>query len=183
VTLETLRSSFVAEALAEADRTRHTAHAERRARLDEARRQAREIVAEGRRSGERDAAVEVGQRCVRARRDARRMALAARAEVLEEFHRRAVEAAQALREGPGYAGLLDRLAAAARAQLGPAAQLEIDPPAGGGVVARAGTLLVDYTLPALAERCIAALGPDLQRLWAEPGGAAGSPGDRREGTS
>ncbi len=83
----------------------------------------------------------------------------------EELRRRARTAVLALRDDPGYPELLERLAAACRRDLGEQAQLEIDPPEAGGVRARAGTRRVDYTLIALAERCVEELGPRLRRLW------------------
>ncbi len=71
----------------------------------------------------------------------------------------------ALRSAPGYDELLDRLAAAARRDLGDDASVERDPPDAGGVRAQAGTRSVDYTLPALAARWIDELGSSVRRLW------------------
>ena len=70
-----------------------------------------------------------------------------------------------LRQADGYPALLERLARAARDQLGPDADVEVDPPGLGGVIGRAGRTSVDYTLPALVDRSIAALGDELERLW------------------
>jgi len=85
--------------------------------------------------------------------------------VLEEARARAREAALGLRENPGYPELLERLKRTAIAQLGSEAELEIDPPSVGGVIARAGSVRVDYTLPALAERELEALDGELEGLW------------------
>ena len=112
---------------------------------------------EGRIAGAREAAVQ--------RSFAHLQVLAAQREVYEEFCRRARAAALALREEPEYPALLDRLAEAARRELGERAEIERDPLADGGVVARDGTRSVDYTLPALADLAIAELGPHVRKLW------------------
>jgi hypothetical protein len=91
--------------------------------------------------------------------------LAARGAAYQELRQRAGTAVLELRHEAGYADLLARLSAAARRDLGDDADLEVDPPDAGGVRARARTRLVDYTLPALAARCMDALGPRLRRLW------------------
>jgi hypothetical protein len=70
----------------------------------------------------------------------------------------------ALRDDPGYAALVGALTELARHQLGPAATVSVDKEA-GGVVARAGSRSVDYRLPVVADRCLAALGPELEALW------------------
>jgi vacuolar-type H+-ATPase subunit E/Vma4 len=85
--------------------------------------------------------------------------------VLEEVRARAREAAVRLREDPRYPELLERLKRIAIAQLGNEAELEVDPSGVGGVIAHAGSVRVDYTLPALAERALEALDGELERLW------------------
>jgi vacuolar-type H+-ATPase subunit E/Vma4 len=70
-----------------------------------------------------------------------------------------------LHEQPDYPALLERLSAAARSQLGDDAELVVDPPGRGGVIARRGEASVDYTLAAMADRVIDDLGADLERLW------------------
>jgi vacuolar-type H+-ATPase subunit H len=91
--------------------------------------------------------------------------LAAQNAAYEELRRRARIEVMAVRDEPGYRELLERLSAAARRDLGDGAELEIDPPGLGGVLARAGSRRVDYTLPALAERCVQDLSPALAQLW------------------
>jgi hypothetical protein len=71
----------------------------------------------------------------------------------------------ALRDDPGYPALIDRLERLAREQLGPAAEIERDPPLMGGVLGRAGGQHVDYTLPAISERHLQAMGAEVERLW------------------
>jgi vacuolar-type H+-ATPase subunit E/Vma4 len=103
---------------------------------------------------------------VRARRRVRSLVLTTKRELYDELRRQALEAAQALRQDPRYPALLERLSAAARAQLGDAAVLEVDPPNRGGVRASSGARHVDYTLDALVERCLDRLGGSLEQLWA-----------------
>lgn len=165
MTLEIVRDSLLADARAAAERVRSEAEAEASERLAQARRDADALVAAAREQGAaegRHAAVvdEAGAR-VRARGEV----LAARREVYDELRRAAREALLGLREATDYGDLLERLEAAARRDLGPAAEVEIDPPDAGGVRAIAGSRRVDYTLATLADRCIDDLGPALRRLW------------------
>src|ERR1035437_5695471 len=88
----------------------------------------------------------------------------------------------ALRGGRGYPELLQRLAAAARRDLGEDAEVEIDPPGLGGVRARAGSRRVDYTLASLADRRVEDLGPLLARRWGG-GGRATEAGGRSRGSA
>jgi hypothetical protein len=97
---------------------------------------------------------------------ARMAVLAARGDAYAELRRRARTAALTLRADSGYPQLLERLSAAARAELGPGAELEVDPAGAGGVRARRGSRRVDHTLPTLADRCVDALGAEAARLWA-----------------
>lgn len=76
------------------------------------------------------------------------------------------EAFLSLREEASYASLLDRLAELAQAQLGPEAEITRDPVSVGGVVATDGSRLVDYTLPALADRALDALADQVSQVWA-----------------
>jgi vacuolar-type H+-ATPase subunit E/Vma4 len=129
-----------------------------RAEAEEMRRHARE---EGRRAGE----VENARAQALARRRARTVVLAARRESYETLRAQARVGALALRGSPRYPALLDRLAAAARSQLGGEAELELDPREVGGVRARAAGRSVDYTLVLLVDRCVDALGGRLEELW------------------
>jgi vacuolar-type H+-ATPase subunit E/Vma4 len=165
VNVEPLRASLLASVAAETARSRADARQEGELRLGEAARRAEELVARARSLGESDAGPEVARRRLRARRRARALTLAARREVYEELRREAVAAALSLRGTEPYPALLERLAAAAREQLGGEATLELDPPEQGGVIASSGERRVDYTLPALVDRCLAGSGMELRRLW------------------
>jgi hypothetical protein len=164
VNVERLRASFLAQAAEDAERTIAAAEEERRARLTEARHEAAEIVASARAAGEADARLEAAATTAAARRRARSVALAARLELYEELRRQALAAAAQLQTKPSYAGWLQRLEEAARADLGADTVLELDR-GRGGVVVRAGSRLVDYSLPALVDRCVGALRERVEELW------------------
>jgi vacuolar-type H+-ATPase subunit E/Vma4 len=115
--------------------------------------------AEGIAVAEREAAREQAL----ARREQRALLLAGRRQVYEELQAALGAAVQDLRNEPGYPALLQRLAAAAREQLGDDATIELDAP-GGGVRASKGPRHVDYTLDALGARALERLAPDLEKL-------------------
>jgi vacuolar-type H+-ATPase subunit E/Vma4 len=165
MTLETARDALLADARATANDARAEAQAAAAGRLDAARREADAIVARAREQGDAEGrergALEEGV----ARTLARMEVLAARREAYEELRRQARAAVLRLRDDPGYPQLLDRLAAAARRDLGDDALLERDPGDAGGVRASRGSRRVDHTLVALADRCVDDLGVALQRLW------------------
>jgi len=165
VNLDRLRASFLEQVRAEAERAAAAAEKEHSARLSDAQREARRLVAEARAAGTTDAAGETARIEAAARRHARGLVFNARRELYEDLQATALQEARSLRGEERYAALLDRLIAAAGAQLGTGAELEVDPAENGGVIARKGPRLVDYTLPALTGRCIAALGPRAEELW------------------
>ena len=166
VAADPLRSVLLEESTAEADRVLARADELAEAKLAEAEEQGRALVEQARREGLAAAAIVGAHEEAGARRRARAVVLGARRELYEELGRRARVEAHGLRRDPGYAALLDRLSAAARAQLGPEAVLEVDPPEAGGVRAASGARHVDYTLDALVDRALAGLGSGLERLWA-----------------
>jgi vacuolar-type H+-ATPase subunit E/Vma4 len=163
--LDPLRDALLAET--EADARRHLAEVEAECvrTVAEAEREAHELAAQGRREGEQAAARAAVRRHATAARRAREIRLRAQQEQVEELTRRSREAVLRLREDSRYPELLERLARAAREQLGPDTELELDPPKRGGVVGRKGAASVDYTLPVLVERAIASLGDELEELW------------------
>jgi vacuolar-type H+-ATPase subunit E/Vma4 len=165
VNLEPLRVALRAETEAEV-RERLAAVDGRCARtLAEAEAKAHALARAGRQEGERAAAKEATRRRATATRRARELRLRAQNRQVEELQLRSREAVLRLQEDSSYPALLDRLARMAREQLGPGAEVEVDPPALGGVIGRKGRVSVDYTLPALADRVIASLGNELERLW------------------
>ena len=158
VALQAETDAEVQERLAEVDATCART-------LTEAEARAHELAREGRHEGEVAAAKEATRRRATATRRARELRLRAQSRQVEELQRRSREAVLLLREDSRYPELLDCLARMARGQLGPDAELEVDPPGLGGVIGRKERVSVDYTLPALADRAIASLGDELERLW------------------
>jgi vacuolar-type H+-ATPase subunit E/Vma4 len=160
MTLEPLRASLLAQAHAEARSLVDAAGREADRCRAGARAEAAELVRQA--TADRDVAARGARdaRLRRARQEARAIVLRARRDARDELRAAARSAAAGLRGEPG---LGDRLAALAREQLGPEAELM--EPAEGGMVARSGERLVDYSLPAMVDRCLAELGPELEELW------------------
>ena len=163
--LEPLRAAFIAEASADEARRREEVDRTCDHRLAEARTRAHALVAKSRFEGEQLAAREARRRLGAASRRRRELQLAAQRVLVDELRLRAREEALAARGEPRYRDLLERLASTARSQLGEAAEVELDTPGTGGVVARAGDRSVDYTLPTLVDRAIASMDVELERLW------------------
>ena len=105
----------------------------------------------------------------RRRRDVRATLLAAQRGAYEELREQVRAAVSALRDEPGYGLLLEPLSRSARQAAGPAHTLTEDP--AGGVVARAPGVVVDCSLPRLADAAVEALGAEADWLW--------TPGRRR----
>jgi len=160
VNLEPLRVALRAETEAEVRERLTAVDAECARTLAEAEARAHELAREGRHEGE-----EAARRCATATRRARELRLRAQSRQVEELQVRSRAAVLRLQEDSRYPALLDRLARTAREQLGPDAEVEVDPPGLGGVIGRKGRVSVDYTLPALADRAIASLGDELEGLW------------------
>ncbi|HEY7011111.1 MAG TPA: V-type ATP synthase subunit E family protein [Streptosporangiaceae bacterium] len=142
--------------------------------LADARREADAIISEGRLSAERavSQAREAGRREAaelaaversRGRSHARSVLLGTRREIHQELCSRVRAAVGGLRDEPGYDRLLERLTGMAREAAGPDAVLTV--PAAGGVVARAADVLVDCSLPRLADLAVEAVAADVQALW------------------
>ena len=163
--LEPLRVALRAETEAEVRERLTAVDAECARTLAEAEARAHELAREGRHEGEEAAAKEAARRCATATRRARELRLRAQSRQVEELQVRSRAAVLRLQEDSRYPALLDRLARTAREQLGPDAEVEVDPPGLGGVIGRKGRVSVDYTLPALADRAIASLGDELEGLW------------------
>jgi vacuolar-type H+-ATPase subunit E/Vma4 len=165
VNLESLRTAFLEQAEAEAARRRAEVEAERERRLAGAQAEASSLVEQGKLDGRLAARQESARRRGAARRRAREALLGVCGAMYGELRSRARTEALELRSDPGYRALLDRLVEAARAQLGPEAEIETDLPYVGGVLGRAGSRSVDYTLPALADRALEELDGEVEMLW------------------
>lgn len=166
MTLDAARDALLDDARRRAAALLAEADVEAGERIERARRQGDELRARARALGDAEGRVAAARVAALERTSARIEVLGAQRAASDELRRCARAAALGLRDAPDYAELLDRLTAAARRDLGDDAEIERDPPDAGGVRGRAGTRQVDYTLVALADRCVDALGSRLSLLWA-----------------
>jgi len=143
--------------------------------LADARREADRILAHARREAERSvslARAAGGAQAVpqaaaarrRARSEARSAVLGAQREAYDELRARVRAAVNGLRGEPGYGRLLQALAEMARLEAGPGATVTASDV--GGVVACSPGVLVDCSLPRLAELAVEALDGEVRELWA-----------------
>jgi vacuolar-type H+-ATPase subunit E/Vma4 len=165
VNVERLRTTILEGAEADAQRLVSEAEARAADELDLARAEAAAAVERAEAEGRAAGRLESARSSALARRRAAGLTLSARRAVHDDFRRAALEAVLALRGGKGYRALLARLEDDARRSLGEHVEVEVDPGEVGGVRARVGRRSVDLTLPALAERCVAALGVRQEELW------------------
>lgn len=160
-----LRSALLSAAEAEADSVALAAAAEGATELSRAEAQVARALADARAEAQDAAGREAVRIVGRARSDARSVILRARRDVYDELCARVQGAALELRDDPAYGRLQERLQALATAQLGEDVTLDVDPPGLGGVRGLSGSRHIDLSLPALAERCLDSLGPQLESLW------------------
>ena len=85
--------------------------------------------------------------------------------MLREAGAAARAAVRALVGDPRFQRLLERQAADARDRLSAAGEVQIVAGAGGGVIARAGSLEIDYSVDTQVERALISADSDLERLW------------------
>lgn len=128
-----------------------------------AERDAGDLVREARDAGRAQAVPAAAARRNRGRRDARSIVLGAQREVYEELCGRVRAAVCGLRDDPGYGQLMARLTATAAQVAGPGASVTED--SAGGVVARGPGVVVDCSLPRLADAAVDGLGADVAWLW------------------
>ena len=112
---------------------------------------------------------------VRFQADARARLLRARRDAYDDLCRQVRAAVAGLPAEPGYPALLAGLTRAALAAAGPGATASPHPD--GGVVATGPGVVVDCSLPALADQAVAVVSSGLATLWDEPPAvAAAGPG-------
>ena len=162
--LEPVRAAMQRHAAAEAESITATARHDAAALLAGARQEGESAQARAREDGMALAAPLAAAERSRGRRAARAILLAARRGLQDETESRIRAAILSLPDQPGYGELRDRLAALARAVAGPGAVVSEHPR--GGVIARAPGVLVDCSLPRLAERVILALAPQIRECCA-----------------
>ncbi|MGZ4477508.1 MAG: hypothetical protein ACXVW2_02755 [Nocardioidaceae bacterium] len=162
--LAPVRRALLSAAERDAARALATADTDAEATRREAETQAAAILTEARARGEADGREAVTAERGRARRLARGTVLEAQREGYTTLRREVHHAVTRWRDQPGYPALRERLAARARALVGPGATVSDRPE--GGVVAEAPGRRAALTLPALADRGLDALAADLPGLWA-----------------
>jgi vacuolar-type H+-ATPase subunit E/Vma4 len=165
VNVAPLRTALLSDAEANAESVAMDAAARAAREVSDAQAEVSALVDHARAEAETAARREAMRVVGRARSEGRALRLTAQRDVYDELRERTFASVQELRSEPVYSRLLDRLDGIARAQLGPSAAVEVDPPVVGGIRASSGPRRIDLTLPTLAERCLARLGTDLERLW------------------
>jgi vacuolar-type H+-ATPase subunit E/Vma4 len=158
-----VRAHMLRRATEQADRLLADARREADAIISQGRLSAERVVSQAREAGRREAAELAAAERSRGRSDARSVLLGARREMHEEFRRRVHAAVTGLRDEPGYDQLLERLTVMARQAAGPGTALTTS--AAGGVEARSADVLVDCSLPRLADLAVGALAADVPALW------------------
>lgn len=161
--LAPVRAHMLRAARAEADRIVDQARIQAATIVRQARRGADETVERARAQGQADIAPAAAAEQSRGREQARSIVLSAQREVHEELRARVLAAVVGLRDEPGYERLLARLTAMAVQAAGPDAMITVQP--AGGVVARSRGVLVDCTLPRLADWAVDALDGQVRELW------------------
>jgi vacuolar-type H+-ATPase subunit E/Vma4 len=149
---------------AEASRILAEARAQAGSILQQARADAAETVGRARARGEADAAPAAAAERSRGRDQARSVMLGVRQEAYQELRAQVRAAVAGLRTEPGYQALLSRLITMATRTAGPGAAVTAQPE--GGAVARSGDIIVDCTLPRLADLAVDGLGDQVRELWA-----------------
>jgi vacuolar-type H+-ATPase subunit E/Vma4 len=161
--LAPVRAYLLDAARREAGRILEAARAEAEGVTGRARRAAEEAVAAARSEGEaRGASLGAAERDL-GRSQARSIVLSAQRAAEVRLREEVMAAAARLPDQAGYAGLAARLSRLAADAAGPGAA--VTPSPAGGVVARSGQVVVDCSLPRLADQAIEALGGQVRELW------------------
>ena len=163
MSLDAVRAALVTDARAEAAAWVAKAETEATHRLQEAREDAASQVSSARAEAMAEADEQLATARAAVGRQARRAVLEARARARVLLVRETIAALRAQRDSTEYKSLVDALARRARTQLGPDAAIRDS--RSGGVTATADRRSVDYSLPAIVERVVDALGPEIEQLW------------------
>lgn len=161
--LAPVRAYMLRQARTEADRIVAAARTAATTILQQARRSADEAVALARTQGQSDGASAAAAEQSRGREQARSILLGARREALDELRGQVQATVSGLPDEPGYERLLAELTALAGRVAGPDATVTVQP--AGGVVAQSRTVVVDCTLPRLADLAVETLGRQVRDLW------------------
>jgi vacuolar-type H+-ATPase subunit E/Vma4 len=139
----------------------HAAHA----LLGDARARAAALVEQRRAAAGRLADLECGARVAVARTEARELVLRAQQSVLTDTCAAAHVAVRRLARGPRYRRLVERFSDEARERLAAAGPVQIAAAPGGGVLARAGSREIDYSLDTQMDRILEGSPDALEALW------------------
>jgi len=160
--LAPIRAALLRDASAEAERIVAGACGAADALLEQARRDAVSKISQAREEGRMQAAQLVRAELSRGRRGARAIELGTQLQTRADAERRIAAAIMSLKDEPDYGEWRARLAELALQAAGPGAAVSDHPE--GGVVARGPGVLVDCSLPRLARRAMAVLGPRIREL-------------------
>ena len=163
--LEVYRRARLDEAWAAARLVEAETEAVSLTRLEDATQAAEAILTKARAEAVAEADSDGATAMGRERRRARRIVLEAQHAAYEGMIARVRAGALALRSDPAYGQLLEGLERSARRRLGDGPVVVQESTSGGGIVAEADGRRLDYTLPALADRCAGELGAEVERLW------------------
>lgn len=158
------RARMLRDAADQAARILTDARHERDGITAQARQEAERTVSLARAAGRAQAMPQAAAVRRQARSDARSALLSAQREAYDELRARVRAAVDGLRGEPGYDRLLEALTRMARLEAGPCATVTASED--GGVVARSPGVLVDCSLPRLADLAIEALDAEVRELWA-----------------
>ena len=164
VALAPVRAALLRSASAQAAQILADARRAADALREQARRDAASMITQAQAEGRAQAGPLARAEISRGHREARAAVLRAQLCARGELEHRIESAVTGLKDEPGYNELRDRLAELALQAAGPGATMSEHP--AGGVVARAPGVLVDCSLPKLAQQAIEALGPRASELGA-----------------
>jgi vacuolar-type H+-ATPase subunit E/Vma4 len=162
--LAPVRAAMLRRASAEAAHVLASARGAAGGLRDSARAEAARTVSRAREDGQAQAAPLALAEVSRGRREAQAILLDAELRARDELESRIRSAILGLRSEPGYGTVRETLSELARRTAGPGAT--VSEHQSGGVVAHAPGVLVDCSLPRLAERAIEVLGPRIRELSA-----------------
>ncbi len=165
MSLDTVREAALAASAAEAEEIRQAAQERAEQIVMAARAQADALVRQRLRDAQALADAYTRGEMASAHSDARASVLRAQRLVLGEAIAAARSQARRLTLDPRYERMLARVGTEARMRLGDGAELSIVPARSGGVIARAGSRELDYSLDAQIERSLEAFSAELEGLW------------------
>jgi vacuolar-type H+-ATPase subunit H len=164
VSLGAVRETLMAEAERDAGRMISAAREEAERQVARARQKADDEVDRARAAARAEADERLAMERAATRREARRVVLETRERIRQSLIEASILGVVGHRGSRDYQRFLERVERHVQVLLGEDAEITRDPPE-GGVIGRCGQRRLDYTVPAVVERVIDALGADLEELW------------------